>query len=129
MTGATKLKQFLLGINGSRQHDVQLLNERLCTIEHILPKSPKHWGGWTGFKDVDGADWVQRIGNLTLMGPADNKPGEKYNAAFAKKRASYEDSSLTITRELKDYDDWTPAYIEARQRDMVKRAVRVWKFV
>ncbi len=125
MNGDRKVKQFLLGING----DVRLLNQRFCTIEHILPKSPQHWGGWTGFKDFDGADWVQRIGNLTLMGPADNKPGEKYNAAFAKKRASYEDSSLAITRELKDYDDWTPAHIEARQRDMVKRAVRVWTFV
>ncbi len=129
MTGATKVKQFLLGINGSQQPDRRLLNERLCTIEHILPKSSKHWNGWTGFKDVDGADWVERIGNLTLMGPTDNKPGEKYNAAFAKKHASYEDSSLAITRELKDYDDWTPADIETRQRAMVKQAVRVWTFI
>ena len=125
MTGARKIKQFLLGINGN----ARLLNQRFCTIEHILPESQQHWGGWTGFKDVDGADWVQRIGNLTLMGPTDNKPGEKYNAAFAKKRASYGDSSLSITRELKDYEDWTPADIEARQRAMVKQAVRVWTFV
>lgn len=129
MTGDRKIKQFLLGINSIRQRDVRLLNQRFCTIEHILPKSPQHWGGWIGFKDVDGTDWFQRIGNLTLMGPTDNKPGDKYNASFAKKRASYGESSLAITRELKDYDDWTPARIEARQRDMVKRATIVWKFV
>ena len=128
MKGDRKIKQFLLGISGIRQSDIRLVNQRFCTIEHILPKSPQHWNGWTGFKDVDGADWFQRIGNLTLMGPTDNKPGDKYNASFAKKRASYGDSSLAITRELKDYDDWTPARIEARQRAMARDAVRVWAF-
>lgn len=128
MTGATKIKQFLLGINSIQQRDARLLNGRLCTIEHILPKSPHHWSGWPNFKDVDGTDWVQRIGNLTLMGPTDNKPGDKYNAAFAKKRASYGESSLAITRELEKFNDWNPHHIEARQLDMVKQAVLVWTF-
>lgn len=129
MTGMTKIKQFLLGINSSRPGDVQLLNEHRCTVEHILPKSLHHRSGWPGFKDVDGDDWIQRIGNLTLMGKTDNKPGDKYNATFAKKRASYVESSFAITRELQDYDDWTPRHIEKRQRGMARQAVRVWKFV
>ena len=129
MTGAMKIKQFLLGINSIKQRDARLLNGRLCTIEHILPKSPHHWSGWSGFKDFDEADWVHRIGNMTLMGPTDNKPGDKYNASFAKKRASYGESSLAITSELENRDDWTPHHIEARQLDMARLAVRVWKFV
>ena len=129
MTGSTKIKQFLVGINNDLQQDAQLLNERLCSVEHILPKSPQHWRGWTGFNSEDAGDWVDRIGNLTLMGPTDNKPGPKYNGTFAKKRESYQGSGVALTRELRQYDDWTPSVIKARQWKMAERAVRVWGFI
>ena len=99
-------------------------------MEHILPKSPQHWNGWAGFNEVDGSEWIHRIGNLTLMGPADNRPGKKYNDNFAKKRReAYQDSSIMLTRRLSQYDDWNPTNIEIRQREMAKLAVCVWKFV
>ena len=129
MTGAMKIRQFLLGINGILQSDARLLNERFCSIEHVLPKSSQHWRGWTGFNLVDEADWVDRIGNLTLMGPTDNKPGPKYNGDFAKKRESYRNSGLKLTRELGEFTEWTPDTIEARQRTMAKRATDVWQFL
>ena len=129
MTGPAKIKQFLLGINNDLQQDAQLLNERLCSVDHILPKSPQHWIGWTGFNSDDIGDWVDRIGNLTLMGPTDNKPGPKYNGTFTKKRESYQGSGIALTRELRQYDDWTPSVVKARQREMAERAVRVWGFI
>ena len=128
ITGSNKIKTFLLGINSALQRDARLLNSRSCTVEHILPESSQHWSGWTSFNNKDAGDWVHRIGNLTLMGPADNKPGAKYNGNFAKKCESYQDSGIALTRELKKYVDWTPAAIEERQRLMVKRAARVWDF-
>jgi len=128
MTGSTKIKQFLLGINGSIQRDASLLNERQCTIEHILPKSSQHWSGWTCFVDDDQQEWVEKIGNLTLMGPNDNKPGAAFNASFAKKCDSFRESGVAITREVAKYPDWSPKAIEERQRTMAKRAVRVWEF-
>ena len=126
MTGTTKIKQFLLGINGTIQKDNRLLNDRLCTIEHILPSSPKHWSNWYGFRDVDPEDWVQRLGNLTLMGPTDNKPGSKYNGDYSRKRESYDDSSIAVTRSLSRYDEWTPEAVTARQKSMARRALDVW---
>ena len=129
MTGGTKIRQFLLGINGILQSDARLLNERFCTIEHVFPKASQHWTGWPGFNLVDGADWVDRIGNLTLMGPTDNKPGTKYNGDFSKKLQSYRDSGIKLTRELSEFTEWTPDAIEARQRTMAKRATDVWQFV
>ena len=128
MTGNPKIKQFLLGINGDMQRDARLLDERFCTVEHILPESPQYWSSWPGFDHENGGDWVRRIGNLTLMGPEDNKPGPKYNGDFVKKRESYRDSGVALTRELSEHLDWTPAVIEARQREMATRAVRVWAF-
>ena len=101
----------------------------LCSVEHILPKSKDFWGSWSGFREVNPGDWIHRIGNLTLMGQADNKPGLKYNNGFAKKLESYRESSFKLTRELAKYDEWTPDNIKARQRNMARRAMRVWSFV
>lgn len=127
MTGILKIKHFLLGLNGEKQGDSQVINERQCTIEHILPKSSQHWGTWAGFKDVDPADWSDRIGNLTLMGGND-KPGMKYNSGFQKKKGIYAESSLQITKDLAQCESWTPENIQERQLEMAKLATKVWKF-
>ncbi len=128
MTGTKRIKHFLVGVNSKLQPDAKLINERQCSIEHIFPKSQKHWAGWAGFENVDQSDWVQRIGNLTLMGVADNKPGDKYNESFTKKRQSYLDSSIKLTRELGEHDDWSPARIIAREKEMATYAADVWTF-
>lgn len=128
MTGILKIKHFLLGINSEEQRDSQVINEKQCTIEHILPKSSQHWGTWAGFKEVDSADWSDRIGNLTLMGGNDNKPGMKFNSDFEKKKAIYAESSLQITKNLDQYESWTPENIQERQLKMAKLATKVWKF-
>lgn len=128
MKGINRIKHFLVGVNSKLQPDAELIDERKCSIEHILPKSSTHWTGWTGFDDVDPSEWTQRIGNLTLMGVADNKPGAKYNDSFAKKRKSYQDSSIKITRKLDGYDDWYPEKIIEREKEMVAYAADVWTF-
>ena len=128
MTGTGKIKQFLLGINSDMQQDARLLDERYCTVEHILPRSPHHWDSWTGFDLVKGSDWVHRIGNLTLLGPEDNKPGPRFNGDFSKKQQTYKNSSVVLTRELNRYGEWTPDSVAERQRKMIKLATKVWKF-
>ena len=127
MTGARKIKQFLLGVN-QEQHGAQLLDERLCDIEHILPKSPDHWNGWSGFSDEDGSDWVERIGNLTLLSKRDNRPDVHYNRDFASKKEVYKKSGIVLTRQLCRYSEWSPRTITKRQAALAKRAVQVWAF-
>jgi len=128
MTGKRKIKLFLLGINTELQADPQILNQDMCTIEHILPEGAEHWADWDGFNAVDKGAWVHRLGNLTLMGPADNKPGPKFNGNFDKKLESYRDSGLAITRGVAEFSDWNPESIQSRQLEMAKVAVKVWKF-
>ena len=109
--------------------DHSLLNEDRCTIEHILPRSSEHWDGWTGFSPNDAGDYVWRLGNLTLMGPDDNKPGRRFNASFDAKRPSYADSSVAMTRELaKKWEHWDQEALAEREKDLIQRAVRVWTF-
>ncbi len=128
MTGKKKIMRFLLGINTELQADPQILNQESCTIEHILPKSDEHWKNWDGFSDADKGAWAHRLGNLTLMGPADNKPGPKFNGNFDKKLESYRDSGLAITRKIAEFSDWNVESVRHRQIEMAKIAVRVWKF-
>lgn len=128
MTGSMKVKQFLLGINQELQQDVEILNEHVCTIEHILPQSPQYWNNWVNFGNVDPSEWVNRIGNLTLLARSDNKSKPKFNEDFSQKKAKYEGSSIALTRELRTHLVWGPGDIEARQREMVQSAIKVWEF-
>ena len=128
MRGNSKIKQLILGINRYERPESIIVNESQCTVEHVLPVSPEHWGTWTEFGGVDSREWVHRIGNLTLMSSADNKPGSRYNSNFSKKRESYQDSSVAVTRALSEYDEWSPENIEKRQYKLAKIAVRVWEF-
>ena len=109
ITTKAKAKEFLSGINRAIQRDA-------------------HWGGWTAFDHESANDWVHRLGNLTLMGPADNKPGPKYNGDFAKKCEIYKDSGVALTRKVAEFESWNPAAIDERQRTMAKLAVGVWEF-
>ena len=126
LSGNKRIGHFLLGVNRHGRRDAVVLSHADCSVEHVFPQSPEHWKGWRGFDNVDGKDWVNRIGNLTLMSSGDNKPGSKFNSSFAKKRESYENSSIAITRELASEADWTPRSIERRQQKLAETAVQVW---
>ena len=128
MTGHPKIKKFLLGVNRHQRPDAVVLNEAQCSVEHILPVSSAHHTRWSGFQKVDADDWTRRLGNLTLMSRADNRPGSTFNSNFARKREIYRGSSFALTRELDQYAEWTPDAIEQRQRAMARAAVHVWTF-
>lgn len=125
---AKKMRRFLFGVNCAVQPDAELMSESACTIEHILPKSARHWPTWTGFGGSDPEDWVHRIGNLTLLGRQDNKPGDADNRDFDAKREAYSRSAIQDTRELAASTAWTPKTVAERQRKLAVRAVRVWAF-
>ena len=123
-----RAKRFLLSVNHCIQSDSGLINEQHCSVEHILPRSEEHWPGWTDFTEHNPEDWVHRIGNLTLLGQEDNKPGQGDNVNFSRKKEIFGRSAIALTREL-GYEDWSPEIIAARQEELAKLAVKkVWSF-
>ena len=96
------------------------------TIEHIMPENP-------------GADWeddfslgtqdavVNRIGNLTLLEANLNR--EVGNASYSDKVHAYERSLYALTNAVKAMapEDWTPALLEKRQRQLAGRVVHLWR--
>lgn len=129
MRDARRRKRFLLGVNHSIQRDSSLLNETQCTVEHILPQSGEHWQGWHNFEEHNPEDWVHRLGNQTLLGQEDNKPGRDDNRDFSRKKEVFGRSAIALTRELLDQEDWSPDAITARQERLAKIAAKkVWAF-
>lgn len=126
MRDSRRIKRLLFAVNCNMQPDGDLMNESHCTVEHILPRSPRHWAGWKGFDDP--AEWVHRIGNMTLLGRHDNKPGEADNQDFLAKKDAYSRSAIQLTREVGACDDWSPREIIERQHKLAVRAARVWSF-
>ena len=129
MTDAKKIRRFLFGVNYDFQPGSEMMSEVRCTVEHILPKGQQHWDGWQQFEGTNPKEWINRIGNLTLLSRQDNKPGTADNRNFTVKKHTFSRSILKISQEIAQCDVWSPREITLRQRRLVKRAAKkVWTF-
>jgi len=70
---------------------------------------------------------IYRLGNLTLLSPADNR--RVGNALYSEKQAVYSQSAYMLTRQISDMapEEWTPALLEQRQQEMARQAVAIWR--
>lgn len=96
------------------------------TVEHVLPENPA--GEWAAaFAPRHWGAAVHRLGNLTLLEAAANRAVGA--GGYAGKRAAYAASGYALTRRIPELapEQWTPALLDARQRELADRAVRVWR--
>ena len=129
MRDSKKAKRFLLGLVYFEQPANLIISEHRCSVEHILPKSKAHWADWGKFDADQHSDSVHMLGNLTLLGDQENKPGAAANRNFSLKKEIYKKSGISLTRGIANkYDDWSPDNIVERQKQMAETAVRVWPF-
>ena len=96
------------------------------TIEHIMPENPGV--AWeeefpAGTQDAV----VNRIGNLTLLEASLNR--EVGNAGYTDKVHAYGRSRYALTNAVVQMapEDWTPARLDARQRQLAARVVHLWR--
>lgn len=129
-TSAKRARRLLFGVNARQQDDASALNFAACTVEHILPQSPTHRKGWSGFSQESGdlGEWVHQIGNLTLLAEGDRYSSPEFNRDFSGKRRVFERSIFQITRDVAQHRDWTPEAISARSRRLAAIASQVWSF-
>lgn len=93
-------------------------------IEHVLPQNPQ--AGWEAFSNEEADALAYRLGNMTLMQAGANK--DLGNAAYAAKRAVFEQSGFAITAKLAaDHAEWTPERIAAHQTWMAAQATAIWR--
>ena len=101
-------------------------NPQQLNLEHIFPQRLQDINNYPAFKSIEFKDYIDRIGNLTLLETKPNK--EKGNLPFQEKRDSaYSKSSVSITKKLIEYDVWEPDAIAKRQRELAKAAAHIWR--
>jgi hypothetical protein len=96
------------------------------SIEHILPENPSD--SWADtFPRERWAEAVDRLGNLTLLESSANRAIG--NGTYAEKLAVYSKSAYALTTCVGDVapEEWTPAHLEKRQKQMASRAVHLWR--
>lgn len=96
------------------------------TLEHILPVNPSaEWKGAVA-KGQDPDDFVERIGNLTLLEKGKNRG--LANTTFAKKKAgAFSKSTLALNRDLMNFRTWTTKDIDDRSRTLATIAKDIWR--
>jgi hypothetical protein len=101
-----------------RESDETLLGPSATLhVEHIYPKKPSVL--WE-----DHAKWVNRLGNLTLLGRRLNTQAS--NSSFVEKKRYYEQSQIVMTKELAALPDWSPQRIDTRQTQLFSDARALW---
>lgn len=105
----------------SQEYDIE---NPQYTLEHVLPENPE--GNWPTFTDEQAAEFVYRLGNLTIMEAKRNR--DLGNADFATKKAVYAQCPLEITKRIDaENTDWTAGRVAERQRWMARQATSIWR--
>ncbi len=127
--GKAKLARYILGEiatakQGSTIQDVTE-DEKRSTLEHIMPKTRSQDWLKAAKDEEEYLEYVNRLGNLTLIEREKNKAAA--NASFSKKKAeAYSKSDLLLTNDLCSHSDWTVSEIQVRQADLAKAAIKIW---
>jgi hypothetical protein len=75
--------------------------------------------------DEEEADTAQKlIGNMVLLSAKKNV--QLGNLAFEKKRATFSQSSYSVTKQVAQYETWGLEQIRSRQAELAKIAVKTW---
>jgi len=90
------------------------------TIEHIYPNKAS-----VQIIDLNMEDLKQTIGNLTIMGAADNQAAD--DADFLTKRPVFSQSSAQITKELSAKTKWDRGEILTRTSELKEMATKIFK--
>lgn len=106
-------------------------NYKVMTIEHVLPQNPpaeSRWRGWFP-DDAERERWVHRLANLALLSFRRNSGAS--NLEFERKKKEYFQKGgatpFALTTQVASESEWTPAVLERRQRDLVKKLEVEWR--
>lgn len=136
-TSKEKLQKYILSEienSFSRTGTTEKVIAKTITIEHILPKNPdKSWAASYDLDNKEHKDYINRIGNLTLLSKKLNpKLGNKSFEEKVTHMEGYKQSDVNLTQQLvSDYYEkcvkWKKSAIEQRQKDLAKIALKIWK--
>lgn len=114
----------------------KMINSRTDVhIEHIMPREllrrrateiESSWKTELGARASEYSVYVNRIGNLTLLGSELNITAS--NLSFSEKKKKYAQSVIQLTKEICKEDKWTFDEIEKRSEFLASVAKKIWNF-
>ena len=118
----------LLRLEEEMQDDSVQKTYDSISIEHILPNNMKDPYWQQRFSEEAHTQWVQKLGNLTLLSCKKNSSAAHYS--FPRKLESYarlnKNVSFDLTKEICEASEWTPEQIRHRQDRLVHRCLELW---
>jgi len=122
-------KYILLRINNhllEQRGERELKTDTNVTLEHVIPKRPdKNWTAFLAQRNAEPRDLVPRLGNMTILDKGYNR--KLSNRFYDVKRDMYAKSALPLNRALALYDEFGPAELDTRQRQMAQTADEIWR--
>lgn len=88
------------------------------TVEHVYPQNPSE-------VDCDLKERVHKIGNLTILGPSDNR--STGNASFDEKRELLQKSAISLNNRLAENHEWTADVVDNRGATLAEHAEAIFK--
>lgn len=105
-------------------------NEKLFTIEHVLPQNPNPDSEWAkSWSKEQQVKWLNRLANLVPLTRQRNSAAQNYD--FQTKKEKYFQSkkgtsSYKLTTQVLSYQEWTPEIVEKRQKQLLGKLVDGW---
>ena len=103
------------------------------SIEHIMPQSISEVEEWQTMLGDDWEEvhrvWLHRLGNLTLVGYANNIANS--NLPFGEKKThpgGFEKSAVRLNYYVRKQEKWKFAQMQARGAILAQRAVGIWPY-
>lgn len=97
------------------------------TLEHILPRKPeKVWSEYLSKNRMDHAQFVNKLGNLTLLLGKVNKSAQNKFITEKIKDCYHNSSKLKINEGLMNKKGWTANDIQDRQKWLAKLCLQIW---
>lgn len=97
-------------------------DEHVINLEHILPENPGVL--WPAFDANTASVYYKRLGNMVILQAQKNSIIG--NSSFEEKKPVLKDSAFILTSDVANYEDWTTAEIDARQKKLAELAVVTW---
>jgi len=122
-------KYVLLRLESELTDNVAVWDNRVISIEHVLPQNPPASSEW--IKDFDSDDreqLVHQLGNLVLLSKNKNSAAKAYE--FDKKKTAYFEksggASFAWTNGVISKDKWEPELIRIRTVEAVDHLKKLW---
>jgi uncharacterized protein with ParB-like and HNH nuclease domain len=116
------LRALELNEEGGHETELILPEEYPINLEHILPQKPDD--NWPSFDKSIVPTYYKRLGNMVLLKASDNSIIG--NHPFSEKRVYYQKSAYLLTQMVGTRLTWESKDIDEYQKELAKRAVKIW---